>query len=173
MSDAATYLRVPFAEKNEARALGAKWDPVGRAWYVPSNVDVALFTRWLGGETGTGALTHRSDHPVTDLPHNRWRHRCSEPVEVYAQRSSGGSLPPLGTNVGRGGDCRRRFAREPSFSDAGRKRSRRHSSGPGESACFQCDDVSVVRKIRHCRWAAACEWNEGSGAGERRAGGRP
>lgn len=43
----ATYLHVPFAEKNEAKALGAKWDPTERSWFVPGDLDVALFARWL------------------------------------------------------------------------------------------------------------------------------
>lgn len=48
MSTAVTYLRVPFAEKNEAKALGAKWDPTERAWYVPADRDAAPFARWMG-----------------------------------------------------------------------------------------------------------------------------
>lgn len=48
MSLAATYLNVPFAEKNEAKALGAKWDPTERAWYVPEGRDAAPFARWMG-----------------------------------------------------------------------------------------------------------------------------
>jgi len=43
-----TYLNVPFAEKNDAKQLGARWDPGERAWYVPSGVDTAAFARWLG-----------------------------------------------------------------------------------------------------------------------------
>ena len=48
MSSVVTYLRVPFAEKNEAKALGAKWDPTERAWYVPEGRDAAPFARWIG-----------------------------------------------------------------------------------------------------------------------------
>jgi hypothetical protein len=35
------YLRVPYREKEQAKELGAKWDPKRQAWYVPpgSNVD--------------------------------------------------------------------------------------------------------------------------------------
>lgn len=44
--NAALYLTVPFAEKNEAKALGAKWDATARKWYVPHGVDVNLFTPW-------------------------------------------------------------------------------------------------------------------------------
>lgn len=41
-----TYLNVPFAEKNAAKALGARWDPELRAWYVPANTPRTPFSRW-------------------------------------------------------------------------------------------------------------------------------
>ena len=28
----------PFEEKNEAKRLGAKWDPSGKVWYVTDNM---------------------------------------------------------------------------------------------------------------------------------------
>lgn len=46
-SDGRTDLRVPFAEKDAAKSLGARWDAVKRLWYVPSGIDVQLFQRWL------------------------------------------------------------------------------------------------------------------------------
>ncbi len=42
------FLVVPFAEKDEAKALGARWDAASRKWYVPSGKDAAAFARWLG-----------------------------------------------------------------------------------------------------------------------------
>ena len=42
-----TYLAVPFGEKDAARELGAKWDRMERAWYVPSGVDPAPFQHWF------------------------------------------------------------------------------------------------------------------------------
>lgn len=41
-----TYLHVPFAEKEEAKALGAKWDRKEGAWYVPQGKDAAPFEKW-------------------------------------------------------------------------------------------------------------------------------
>lgn len=40
-------LDVPYAEKDAAKALGARWDGTARRWYVPTGVDVGLFERWL------------------------------------------------------------------------------------------------------------------------------
>jgi hypothetical protein len=48
-SRAVTVLTVPFAEKEEAKQLGARWDPKRRKWYVPAGVDAAPFSRWSGG----------------------------------------------------------------------------------------------------------------------------
>lgn len=43
----ATYLDVPFREKDQAKALGARWDPAARKWYVPQGKDLAPFSAWL------------------------------------------------------------------------------------------------------------------------------
>lgn len=40
-------LAVPFKEKNEAKALGAKWDKTGSTWYVPEGTDLAPLQRWM------------------------------------------------------------------------------------------------------------------------------
>ena len=39
------YLAVPFDEKDQAKALGARWDKAVKAWYIPSGVKPALFDR--------------------------------------------------------------------------------------------------------------------------------
>jgi len=39
-------LRVPFNEKEEAKRLGARWDPGQKVWYVPANVDLAPLQKW-------------------------------------------------------------------------------------------------------------------------------
>lgn len=40
-------LAVPFAEKDEVKRLGARWDIERKLWYVPDGVNVGLFRRWL------------------------------------------------------------------------------------------------------------------------------
>jgi hypothetical protein len=42
-----TNLTVPYAEKDEAKALGARWDPTRKCWYVQDAKDLAAFGRWL------------------------------------------------------------------------------------------------------------------------------
>lgn len=41
------YLDVPYAEKDEAKALGAAWDPVKKKWYVPDWISPKKLARWL------------------------------------------------------------------------------------------------------------------------------
>lgn len=40
------YLDVPREEKDEAKALGAKWDKYQKAWYVEKGTDLGLFAKW-------------------------------------------------------------------------------------------------------------------------------
>lgn len=41
-----TYLNVPFAERGEAKALGARWDGVKGLWYVSAGKDLQAFQQW-------------------------------------------------------------------------------------------------------------------------------
>lgn len=43
-------LTVPYAWKEEAKALGARWDSTLRLWYAPAGTDLRGFDeRWLPG----------------------------------------------------------------------------------------------------------------------------
>lgn len=44
--EARTYLAVPFEEKDEAKAMGARWDGGVRRWFVPADLDPEPFQRW-------------------------------------------------------------------------------------------------------------------------------
>ena len=46
-TDDRTYLAVPYDEKDDAKALGAKWDRQAKAWYVPAGMDLEAFAPWL------------------------------------------------------------------------------------------------------------------------------
>lgn len=47
-ADGRIDLRVPFADKDKAKSLGARWDPVKKTWYVPADLDESAFKRWRG-----------------------------------------------------------------------------------------------------------------------------
>jgi hypothetical protein len=40
-------LKVPFAEKDAAKALGARWDAAKKLWYVQDVADLTAFLRWI------------------------------------------------------------------------------------------------------------------------------
>ena len=40
-------LNVPYAQKDQAKRLGARWNPSGRFWYVPEGEDPQKFKRWF------------------------------------------------------------------------------------------------------------------------------
>lgn len=46
MPDSKIYLNVPFAQKDAAKALGAKWDAAHKKWYVPASINMTPFARW-------------------------------------------------------------------------------------------------------------------------------
>lgn len=43
------FLNVPFAEKDAAKSLGARWDATRKKWYVPQGVDIDQFGHWMAG----------------------------------------------------------------------------------------------------------------------------
>lgn len=49
MDAARTYLHVPYAEKDQAKGLGARWDKTARSWYADTTDPEALkpFAAWL------------------------------------------------------------------------------------------------------------------------------
>ena len=46
-TDQRVYLTVPYAEKDEAKAFGAKWDREAKSWYAPAGVDLDAMRRWI------------------------------------------------------------------------------------------------------------------------------
>ena len=41
------YINVPYSEKDEAKALGAKWDKQEKSWFLEPGTDQATFKKWL------------------------------------------------------------------------------------------------------------------------------
>jgi len=42
-----TDLHVPFHEKDEAKKLGALWDPARKVWFLPDGKETGPFKKWL------------------------------------------------------------------------------------------------------------------------------
>lgn len=71
MADSKIYLNVPYAHKDTAKALGARWDAVNKKWYVPANIDIVPFAKWRPG-------TVASESPSTTMSGPRVRASSSK-----------------------------------------------------------------------------------------------
>lgn len=40
-------IRVPFSDKDQAKAIGAKWDGDLKTWYIPADADMKKFRKWI------------------------------------------------------------------------------------------------------------------------------
>ncbi len=49
-------LVTPFAEKDAAKALGARWDSAKRTWYIQNVADLTPFQRWIPTDAGAAAV---------------------------------------------------------------------------------------------------------------------
>jgi hypothetical protein len=76
-------LCVPFSQKDEAKALGAKWDAVQKIWYVPDGVDAKLFSKWTGclGDDSPPNVRAKSYY-IAEASRECWK--CNKRSRVYA-----------------------------------------------------------------------------------------
>lgn len=49
---------VPYKQKDEAKALGAKWDRQEQSWFVPPGIDPAPFAKWVSQAREAAAEPH-------------------------------------------------------------------------------------------------------------------
>jgi len=59
-------LKVPFNEKDQAKALGARWNAESKHWYIPQGVDTAPFEKWFTTES-MQPLTQVAPKPVAKV----------------------------------------------------------------------------------------------------------
>src|ERR1700680_4515934 len=56
-----TYLAVPYAERHEAKVLGARWDAVQKAWYVGPEADREKIAKWESKHQPAPTLDPRTE----------------------------------------------------------------------------------------------------------------
>lgn len=73
MTTANISLKVPFNEKDQAKALGARWNAELKQWYVPQGVNAAPFEKWFTdtpstakGATKAATQTTANNSPPED-----------------------------------------------------------------------------------------------------------
>jgi hypothetical protein len=57
-------LKVPFNEKDQAKALGARWNAESKQWYVPQGVDSVPFEKWFA-DSATAIPIKAAAKPAT------------------------------------------------------------------------------------------------------------
>jgi Domain of unknown function (DUF5710) len=67
-----TYLNVPYAQKDAAKSLGARWDQGAQRWFVPSKIPTDQFNQWLPHQNPSKP-THRKPRLTIELvPKSCW-----------------------------------------------------------------------------------------------------
>jgi hypothetical protein len=90
-------LKVPYAEKDQAKALGARWNAERKAWYVPDGTDAAPFERWLApgggqqpaqgaGKEITGKVDSYVGKPTVGAHYFELEHDCNPFAECVQCR---------------------------------------------------------------------------------------
>jgi len=93
-------LVTPFAEKDAAKALGARWDATKKVWYVKDVADLTAFMRWIPD------LQAATENPAAGTAQP-----TTNPLGARAQQSRGVAttptrvLPHCGCNVLPWDDC--------------------------------------------------------------------
>lgn len=78
-------LNVSFAEKEQVKALGARWNPRLRKWYVPEDLDISAFGRWVPDEPDE-TFAYAPLYLVKSIG-SCWK--CGGGAEVYCLASQG------------------------------------------------------------------------------------
>jgi hypothetical protein len=56
-------LVTPFAEKDAAKALGARWDATKKLWYIVDVADLTPFMRWIPDMQASAETLPTADSP--------------------------------------------------------------------------------------------------------------
>ena len=72
-------LDVPFFQKDEAKSMGARWNPKIKKWYVPKGKEVSKFEQWAPN-LDVSTITLDSLYLVQSH-HNCWK--CSNEYRVF------------------------------------------------------------------------------------------
>jgi hypothetical protein len=74
-------LRVPYADKDEVKRLGARWDAAARVWFVPEELEPARFERWLPGDSAPNVRA--PSYFIAASTRSCWRCRATSRVHGF------------------------------------------------------------------------------------------
>jgi hypothetical protein len=81
MKDSKIYLAVPYAQKDAAKALGARWDAAHKKWYIPATMDIGPFAKWHADGLTSELSTTATHKPKAPAPSSR--NSASRPAITY------------------------------------------------------------------------------------------
>ncbi len=73
-------LVVPFHEKDEAKKLGARWDPQKKVWFVPDGTDAGPLRRWVHASRDINVRSGK--YFILTTRRTCWK--CDTPTTVFA-----------------------------------------------------------------------------------------
>ena len=82
-----TTLEVPFSEKDEAKKLGARWNPKTKKWYVPTGIGTEEFSRWIPDLSEEPSITLIA--PIYLLKSFEFCWKCGNATNAYCLASEG------------------------------------------------------------------------------------
>lgn len=82
------YLNVPREEKDEAKALGAKWDRFQKSWYVEKGTDLEPFAKWTG-------QTPKEEQAVSQTAEQSKQEQTAEQTQEHTGKQKVTATPKL------------------------------------------------------------------------------
>lgn len=80
-------LNTPFAEKDKAKSLGARWDPAKRVWFIQDVEDLTPFLRWIPEDRRESNAKSRNQYEVNHATKGKSLHSVQDHVRVYSECS--------------------------------------------------------------------------------------
>lgn len=79
-------LKVPFSEKDQAKALGARWNAEQKLWYVPQGVESAPFAKWFSDTASPAAAKTTTNSPAKNTAANTFAAPADDDMDAINAR---------------------------------------------------------------------------------------
>lgn len=93
--ESVVILEVPYSQKDEAKALGAKWNPNIKKWFITSKDDKSKFVKWLSKQPKPDSAEFQPGNSLTLKQKiyllRSWEncYKCGNAAEVFCLAADG------------------------------------------------------------------------------------
>ena len=101
-------LVTPFAEKDDAKKLGAKWDSTRKCWYIVDVADLTPFMRWIPDLVAAAGVELVADSAVVPIATKKAAAASTNTTAVLTKAKE--AVPHCGCNVKPWEDCEHTLA---------------------------------------------------------------